>query len=285
VPGGGTHYAPALHRVNQRSGDAGRGAENNGVMDLRRKETRIRNGEFLCQMEAATPPAQPGRAGASRRGAVAPGRRRRDKRGRTTPMPASTRDTSAAARRTFLAALLPAASMVAVAACTPGGGLPRLPEETASAYRLGPQDQVRVTVFNDPRLTGEFRVSDSGEIALPLVGAVQASGRTTTEVEREIERTMRQKGLFRDPSVAVEVLQYRPIFVLGMVERGGQFPYQPGMTALTAVAVAGGFNYRAVRDYVSITRIGSDGRPVEYRAAREAIVLPGDTVTVFERRF
>jgi len=173
-----------------------------------------------------------------------------------------------------------------VGACAaPGAGLEPLPEATRGPYRLGPDDQVRVTVFNDPRLTGEFRVTDSGAIALPLVGAVPAAGRTTTQVERAIENEMRRKNLFRDPSVAVEVQTYRPIFVLGMVERGGQFPYQPGMTALSAVAVAGGFNYRAVQDYVSITRIGPDGRAVEYRAPRDALVQPGDVVTVFERRF
>lgn len=173
----------------------------------------------------------------------------------------------------------------ALAACaSQGGNLPLLPETTQSAYRLGAEDVVRVTVFNDPRLTGEFRVSDAGTIALPLVGTVRASGRTTTEVERAVEQEMRQKNLFRDPSAAVQVVTYRPVFVLGQVERGGQFAYQPGMTALTGVAVAGGFNYRAVRDYVSVTRI-VDGRPMEYRAGREALLQPGDVVTVFERRF
>jgi polysaccharide export outer membrane protein len=171
------------------------------------------------------------------------------------------------------------------AACTQGTNLPPLQPTTQSAYRLGPEDQVRVTVFNDPRLTGEFRVSDAGTIALPLVGTIQAAGRTTTEVERAVEQEMRQKNLFRDPSAAVQVVNYRPVFVLGQVERSGQFPYQPGMTALTGVAVAGGFNYRAVRDYVSVTRINADGRPMEYRAGREALLQPGDVVTVFERRF
>ncbi len=189
-------------------------------------------------------------------------------------------------RRTLLSGVGASLGLVAVAGCTaPGSDLAPLPDANAAAYRLGPTDQVRITVFNDPRLTGEFRVGDNGQIALPLVGAVQASGRTTTEVSRAIEQEMRSKALFRDPSVAVEVITYRPIFVLGMVERGGQFPYQPGMTALTGVAVAGGFNYRAVRDYVSITRIGDDGRPREYRAPREAVLMPGDTITVFERRF
>jgi polysaccharide biosynthesis/export protein len=185
------------------------------------------------------------------------------------------------ARRLFW--MLP---VVAVAACSgPGAGLPPLPDASQAAYRLGPEDQVRVTVFNDPRLTGDFRVSDAGTIALPLVGSIPAAGHTTTEIERAIENEMKQKNLFRDPSVAVQVTTYWPIFVLGMVERGGQFPYQPGMTTLTAVAVAGGFNYRAIRDYVSVTRIGPDNRPVEYRAGRESLMLPGDVLTVFERRF
>jgi len=178
------------------------------------------------------------------------------------------------------------APLLAVAGCSaPGSNLPRIEEVPRSEYRLGASDQVRVTVFNDPRLTGDFRVSDAGTLALPLIGTVRALGRITPEVERAIEAEMKTKNLFRDPNVAVEVLNYRPIFVLGMVERGGQFPYQPGMTALTAVAVAGGFNYRAIRDYVSITRIGRDNKPMEFRAARESLVQPGDVVTVFERRF
>lgn len=199
-------------------------------------------------------------------------------------MPNHTNRGRLATRR--LALLLPLAAAGGLAACAdPAAGLPNLPPGEATAYRLGPEDQVRVTVFNDPRLTGEFRITDAGTLALPLIGSIPAAGRTTTEVERSIERVMTERNLFRDPSVAVQVVTYRPVFVLGQVERGGQFPYQPGMTALSAVAVAGGFNYRAVRDYVSVTRIGEDGRPQEFRAGRQALLLPGDVVTVFERRF
>ncbi len=176
--------------------------------------------------------------------------------------------------------------VLALAACAnPGNDLQALPEATSTAYRLGPEDQVRVTVFNDPRLTGEFRVTDAGTINLPLIGSVPAAGRTTTEVERSIEGVMRERNLFRDPSAAVQVITYRPVFVLGQVERGGQFPYQPGMTALSAVALAGGFNYRAVRDYVSVTRTTPEGRAQEFRATRQSLLQPGDVVTVFERRF
>lgn len=100
-----------------------------------------------------------------------------------------------------------------------------------------------------------------------------------------IERVMAQRNLFRDPEVAVNVIEYRPVFVLGQVERGGSYPYQPGMTTLSAVAVAGGFNYRALRDHVSVTRLTKDGRAREFRANRQALLMPGDVVTVFERRF
>jgi polysaccharide export outer membrane protein len=171
------------------------------------------------------------------------------------------------------------------ACADPTAGLPPVPEETRSGYRLGPEDQVKVTVFNDPRLTGDFRITDAGMLALPLVGSVPAAGRTTTEVERAVERVMAQRNLFRDPSVSIQVIEYRPVFVLGQVERGGRFPYQPGMTALSAVAVAGGFNYRALQDSVSVTRIGEDGRAQEFRATRQTLLQPGDVVTVFERRF
>ncbi|WP_237217274.1 polysaccharide biosynthesis/export family protein [Falsiroseomonas oryziterrae] len=181
-----------------------------------------------------------------------------------------------------LALFLP---LAALAACTsPTAGLPPLPE-TETGFRLGPEDQVRVQVFNDPRLTGEFRITDEGTLPLPLVGSVPAAGRTTTEVERAVERVMTQRNLFREPQVSIQVLEYRPVFVTGMVERGGRFPYTPGMTALSAVAVAGGFNYRALRDSMTVTRIGPDGRAQEFRATREARILPGDVVTVHERRF
>ncbi len=176
-------------------------------------------------------------------------------------------------------------AVLLLAACaSPGAGLPHLPEIAPSAYRLGVGDQLRISVFNDPRLTGEFRINDAGMIALPLLGAIPAADRTTAELERSVERTLRERNLFNDPSVAVEVTEYRPVFVLGMVERGGQTPYQPGMTVLSAVAVVGGFNYRAVTEYASITRRNADGIPQEYLATRQSLLQPGDVVTVFERR-
>jgi polysaccharide export outer membrane protein len=176
------------------------------------------------------------------------------------------------------------ALVVLLSACTPGSDLPPLPETTPEAYRLGPGDVVRVITFGDQELTAEFRVSDSGNVAIPLLGNVRAAGQTTDQLQAAISDQLVAKHLFRDPSVAVEIITYRPIFVLGEVAKPGQFPYQPGMTVLTAVAVAGGFTYRAAVNYAAIER-QIDSKPFEGRVSRDMLVRPGDVITIFERRF
>lgn len=184
-----------------------------------------------------------------------------------------------------LKGLLAAAALLAVAACSsPGADLPPLPEGTATEYRLDTGDQVRMTVFGDPRLSGEFRVNDAGNIAVPLAGSVKAVGLTSSELERSVSETLRRNNLVRQPEVAVEITSYRPVFILGEVRSPGQLAYQPGMTVLTLVARAGGFTYRAQEDYVGITRI-EDGVAREGKATRQTIIEPGDVVQVFERRF
>ena len=84
--------------------------------------------------------------------------------------------------------------------------------------------------------------------------------------------------------VSAEITAYRPIFVLGEVSKPGQYPFQPGMTVVTAAAVAGGFTYRAVTDYASVVRT-QDGVAVEGKATRQSFIQPGDVITIFERRF
>ena len=166
----------------------------------------------------------------------------------------------------------------------PGSGLPPIGSAAPGAYELAPGDQVRIITFGEDALTGEFRVNDSGAIALPLVGAVKAAGRTPAQLEQAVGAALRQARLVGNPSVTVEISLYRPIYVLGEVNKPGQYAYQSGMTVVTAVAVAGGFTYRAVEGYASIVRT-TDGKAVEGRASRQAFVQPGDVITVFERRF
>lgn len=174
--------------------------------------------------------------------------------------------------------------MFGLAACAPGGNLPPIPQTSSAEYQLGAGDQVRIITFADEQLTGEFRVNDNGTVALPLIGAMKAVGLTTNQLATEIANELRSRNLYKDPSVSVEVIAYRPVFVLGEVNRPGQYPYQPGMTVVTAAAVAGGFTYRAVEDTASIVRT-VNGKSVEGRAGRETLVRPGDVITIYERTF
>jgi polysaccharide biosynthesis/export protein len=188
-----------------------------------------------------------------------------------------------------LAALLSLASFGLTGCAGPGADLPPLPAAPQRAYRLGAGDQVRILVYGEDQLSGEYRVNDTGGIALPLIGSIRAAGSSTAELESTVAGALKKSGMLRDPTVAAEVIAYRPIFVLGEVNKPGQYPYQPGMTVVTAVAVAGGFTYRAIDDYAAVIRIFGPGTPggraVEGRAARQDFVQPGDVITIYERRF
>ena len=176
------------------------------------------------------------------------------------------------------------AIMIALSCCAPGHDLRPLPGLTGGEYHLAPGDVVRIITYGEDPLTGEFRVSDQGRVALPLAGGVKASGRTSHQLEEAITAMLRQRGMLTRPSVSVEVSAYRPIYVLGEVNKPGQYPYQPGMTMVSAAAVAGGFTYRAVQDYASVVRT-VDGDSVEGKVMRDGPIEPGDVITVFERKF
>lgn len=164
-----------------------------------------------------------------------------------------------------------------------GHSLPPIPPGSM-AYHLGPGDTVRLLTYGEDSLSGEFRVSAAGTIDMPLLGSVRAAGLTPTELGRSVATELKQKKLLENPSVAAEVTAYRPIFVLGEVNKPGEYPYQPGMTVVTAAAVAGGFTYRAVEGDVSVVRT-VNGKAVEGTATRQTFLQPGDVVTVHERWF
>ncbi len=181
-------------------------------------------------------------------------------------------------------ALLGLAVCATIAGCSPGADLKPLPEPQSGTYRLGAGDVIRIITFGDQQLSGEFHIDSNGMIAVPLLGYVTAAGLTPSEVQASITQQLAEKQLFHDPSVAVEIVTYRPVFVLGEVSKPGQYPYQPGMTMLTAVAVAGGFTYRALDDYGAVVRV-VDGKGTEGRVDRQSLLQPGDVLTIFERHF
>ena len=177
-----------------------------------------------------------------------------------------------------------ALTFVALAACSPGADLPPLPEYHEGAYRLGAYDQVRIITFSVDQLSQTFRINDAGDLALPLLGPVHAAGLTTAELSSRVVRQLERKKLLRDASVSVEIIEYRPIFILGEVNKPGQYPYLPGMTVLTAVAVAGGFTYRAVQDYAAVVRTNEASSAIG-RANPQSLIAPGDVIKILEQRF
>lgn len=150
-------------------------------------------------------------------------------------------------------------------------------------YRLGSGDRVRVTVFNEPTLSGEFAVDGSGVVSLPLVGEVPVGGMTLRQAERTMEARFLE-GYLRQPRVSIDVLNYRPFYILGEVKAPGSYPFVNGMTVLNAVALAGGFTYRARESRITIIR-GNDTSRVPEDATAETTVLPGDIIKVPERFF
>jgi polysaccharide export outer membrane protein len=152
-----------------------------------------------------------------------------------------------------------------------------------ASYRLDAGDRLRVVVYGQEGLTNTYAIDAGGSITLPLIGSVPARGRSPAGLAAEIAARLR-RGYIREPSVAVEVESYRPFFILGEVAAPGQYPYVPNMTVESAIAIAGGFSPRALRDRVTLTHTDASG------AARVIVPLgtaisPGDTVLVGERWF
>ncbi|MFK7791616.1 MAG: polysaccharide biosynthesis/export family protein [Devosiaceae bacterium] len=150
-------------------------------------------------------------------------------------------------------------------------------------YALDSGDTLRVTVFEQPSLSDTFTVDVEGMISMPLVGDIPTRGLTVEELDTQITQALRE-GFLRNPDVSVEVATYRPFFVLGEVGQSGQYPYVAGMTVRSAVAIAGGFSPRAVRDTVIISRT-INGEVSSGRIGLNQAVRPGDVITVRERWF
>lgn len=150
-------------------------------------------------------------------------------------------------------------------------------------YRLGSGDRVKVTVYGHEDLSGEFDLDSQGNISLPLIQEVQASGLTAEQLEDAITDEL-QPDYLKRPKVSVDVLTYRPFYIIGEVKTPGSYPYVSGITVLNAVALAGGYTYRAKTKAVLITRPdGTEKREIE--ADSDTPVMPGDVIEVPERFF
>lgn len=170
-----------------------------------------------------------------------------------------------------------------VAGCASAPQSSRFNPLLVQPYALDSGDTLRVTVFEQPSLSDTFTVDVEGMISMPLVGDIPTRGLTVEELDTQITQALRE-GFLRNPDVSVEVATYRPFFVLGEVGQSGQYPYVAGMTVRSAVAIAGGFSPRAVRDTVIISRT-INGEVSSGRIGLNQAVRPGDVITVRERWF
>ncbi|MDB5616820.1 polysaccharide biosynthesis/export family protein [Tardiphaga sp.] len=154
---------------------------------------------------------------------------------------------------------------------------------TSGTYTLGPNDRIRLKVYGEADISGEYEIDSSGFASIPLAGRIKAAGLTTGQLERSVSAAL-AKGIVRDPRVNIEMALYRPYYILGEVKKSGEYPYRLGITILDAVASAGGFTYRANENKVFLRRSGGSVEEV-YPLDAPIKVFPGDNIRIPERYF
>ena len=190
----------------------------------------------------------------------------------------------------FLAGIQRLATLIMLPVWLAGcGGSPvvTLPEKAAASpteYRIGAGDQLRITIFNQANLSGDFTVDGAGLFPFPLVGLIQAKDQTANEVAHAIAEQLSRGGYLVKPNVAVQVIQFRPYYILGEVTAPGVYPYSVNMTVIKAVAAARGFTYRANTRRVFIQRAGETTERL-YELTPAVMIAPGDTLRIPERLF
>lgn len=183
----------------------------------------------------------------------------------------------------FAQSMQTASNASATANAAPSAQIGAPPTANSNVYRLGPGDQLHVIVYGETDLTGDYTVSPVGTIAFPLVGEVPANGLTPDQMAQAISDRL-QQGFMRHPQVSAAIASYRPFFILGEVTRPGTYPFSAALTVRGAVAVAGGFTYRANEHRVFIRHAGEQTEQ-SYRLDASTLVQPGDTIRIGERFF
>lgn len=184
------------------------------------------------------------------------------------------------------ARFLPLLFAALVALCLGACAAPAVSAEGTQAidrYVLGAGDRIRITVFGHEDLSGEFEIDGSGRISMPLIQVVEAAGLSTSELADVITDKLRPDYL-KDPRVSIDILTYRPFYILGEVRNPGSYAYVSKMTVVTAVALAGGYSYRASKKKMTVTR-GDDPEKKKQPVTEDTEILPGDIIEVPERFF
>ncbi len=184
----------------------------------------------------------------------------------------------------FAVSTLVALGVAIIAACSTAPAMAN--PQTASindSYRLGTGDEIKVTVFGEADLSGSQIVDGQGAITMPLIGQVEVKGLTLAEAGRHIEAKLKD-GWLRDPKVTAEMTKGRPYYILGEVNRAGEYPFTAGLTVMNAIAAAGDFTYRADKKKIMITSADT-GVEREVKLSPTTPVQPGDRIRILERYF
>src|SRR5712691_4594123 len=156
-------------------------------------------------------------------------------------------------------------------------------ETSKGSPRLQAGEKIRVTVYGEASLSGDYQIDPSGYLSLPLAGTVKAAGLTQAELEQELAKKFRSEYL-RTPRVTVSIMEFRPFYILGEIEKPGAYPYTSGLNVLSAIAIAGGTTYRGSRSTVLIQHPGESGMR-EYPLTGSIPILPGDIIRIPQRYF
>lgn len=184
--------------------------------------------------------------------------------------------------------VLPFAAILATGGCTSSGALPPPSFATDASqsmvreYHLRVGDKIKVTVFGEEQISGTYEVNSLGQVSLPLIGEANAKGLSRAQF-RDAIRAKYAQGYLVNPKITVQVTNYRPVFVHGEVKNGGEFSFKSGLKIRDAIAMAGGYTYRADKSFVVIVREGYPAARLRLPSAVE--VLPGDNIRVEERFF
>lgn len=184
----------------------------------------------------------------------------------------------------FVTAVILSVSQTACAADIPPATT-AAPVETTEEYTLSAGDKLRVIVFGEETLTGEYVITSGGNLPFPLVGNLKASDKTVEQLQTAIETAL-SDGYVNNARVSIQVISFRPFYILGEVNRPGEYPVSTGLTLQQAVASAGGYTYRANTKRAYVKKANeTEERLVDLRNSQTVIVRAGDTIRIAERRF
>jgi protein involved in polysaccharide export with SLBB domain len=179
----------------------------------------------------------------------------------------------------FLTAAVQSPTMAQTGAAAPATAAPSSPAE----YHLGAGDKLKIGVYGEDSLSGEFSVSPMGKISFPLIGEIDAAGLSVSQVQRIVQQKL-SEGFLVNPKVNAEVINFRPFYILGEVSKPGEYPFTSGLTVFNAVASAQGFTYRANQREVYLKHAGAS-KEEKVHLTPTTPVQPGDTIRISERFF